>query len=75
MHLFNTGSPRPKLKVGKKYQIIGYHTGDFTGECIALELHVAIFRVTGKASGLKLGQDVAVYLDSARGARVKINEC
>jgi hypothetical protein len=73
MHQFKTPpSNLPELKVGKRYQVRGYHTGNFTGECVAVELNVAVFRVVEKSSALRPGDKVEVHLDSARGSGVRI---
>lgn len=75
MHQFKTPpSNLPVLKVGRRYQVRGYHTGNFSGECLAIELNVAVFRVVEKSHALKLGEKVEVHLSSARGAGVQISE-
>jgi hypothetical protein len=75
MHQFKLPPSRiPELKVGRRYHVRGYHTGNFTGQCLLIELNVAVFRVVEKSSSLKLGEKVEVYLDSALGAGVEISE-
>lgn len=71
MHQFRkTAPPRiPELKIGKKYQVSCYHTGDFAGVCENTG-KVAVFRVTRKTKELEAGQFVEVWLDST----VKIRE-
>ncbi len=76
MHKFReAAAPQyPELKVGSKYHVTGYHTGDFTGECVSNDLRVPIFVVTRITSSLKPGEFVEVHMDSAIGAGVKIRE-
>jgi hypothetical protein len=75
MHQFKLRSRSlADLKLGKKYQVVGYHTGNFSGECVAMELGVAVFRVIEKTPKLKPGEKVEVHLNSASGAGVKIGE-
>ena len=64
MHQFRQTAPKriPELKIGKKYQVVGYHTGDFVGELTQNDLLVATFKVKNEL--------VEVLLDSA----VKIRE-
>jgi hypothetical protein len=34
------------LKRGKLYRVRGYYTGDFIGECVSIDRHVAVFEIT-----------------------------
>jgi hypothetical protein len=50
--------------VGKRYHVRGYHTGDFTGNCIQVFRLTSVFQVVEKRIGaaLELGQLVEVPL-------------
>lgn len=41
-----TVTDKCSLKRGKLYHVRGYHTGDFIGECLKTDRHVAIFEIT-----------------------------
>jgi len=74
MHLLHTVSQRPpEIRIGRKYQVLGYHTGDFIGECVELDLHVAVF-VVWKNGVLKRGEKVEVQISSARRHGIRIVE-
>jgi hypothetical protein len=58
MHLFQTNRSKPfDLTIGRKYQVRGYHTGDFTGKCVEASRSSAVFEVCEswpKKQGIKI---------------------
>ncbi len=61
MHNFRTGAKKKmELVIGKKYQVNGYHTGNFVGECVEVSSTGAVLVVTVKTASLKLGEHVEI---------------
>jgi hypothetical protein len=64
--------PQPfKPDVGTKYRVLGYHTGDFAGQCVQVFKLTAVFQVVEKkvGSALELGQLIEVPLFVGGGIR------
>jgi hypothetical protein len=72
MQLFQSENVASELKVGKRYQVLGYHTGDFAGVCIEVTTISGVFKVCENGA-LRRGEIVEVFLAAARGAKVKIH--
>jgi len=65
-----------KLEIGKRYRVMGWHTGNFTGEAVSVHRTFAVLRVVEKSGGctLEFGQEVEIPTNTSHGHGAKIVE-